>query len=73
MKVALPEDTAVTIPLLLTVATLGLLLAHVPPVVGDKVVVVPTHMLLGPVILTVGFALTVTTEVGFELHPLLFV
>jgi hypothetical protein len=34
------------------VATVVSLLAHVPPVVGDKVVVAPTHIVLGPVKLT---------------------
>ncbi len=39
LKVAVPPDTPVTTPALVTVATAALLLAHVPPVVGDKVVV----------------------------------
>src|SRR5437762_12843928 len=43
-----------------------LLLAHVPPLVGDSVAVFPTHTDAGSV--TVGIALTVTDEVVL-LHP----
>lgn len=64
VKVADPADTPVTTPALVTVAIAGLLLAQVPPVVGDKVVVSATQMLLEPVILTVGAAFTVIAEVG---------
>jgi hypothetical protein len=59
VNVAVPAEIAVTTPELVTVATLVLLLAQVPPVVGDRVVVVPTQMELLPVILTVGKADTV--------------
>jgi len=58
-KVAVPFPTPVTTPALVTVATPGELLTHVPPVVGDKVVVEPTHIVLGPVTLTSGRAFTV--------------
>ena len=61
VKVAIPPDTPVTIPASVTVATDVLLLVHVPPVVGDKVVVVPTHIAVDPVMLTIGKLLTVTT------------
>jgi hypothetical protein len=43
------------------VATALLLLVHVPPVVGDKVIVLPTHTDAGA--LTAGFAFTVTEDV----------
>lgn len=59
VKLAVPCVTPVTKPAFVTVATAGLLLVHVPPVVGDKVVVVPIQILLPPVILTAGSALTV--------------
>ena len=53
-------------PALVTVAIELSLLVHVPPVVGDKVAVFPTHTEAGAV--TVGLALTVTDEVVL-LHP----
>lgn len=59
VKLAEPVPIAVTTPELVTVATLVLLLTHVPPVVGDKVVVFPTQIELLPVILTAGNAVTV--------------
>jgi hypothetical protein len=69
VKVALPEAIPVTTPALVTVATDGSLLVQLPPLVGDKVVVAPTQMLLEPVMLTVGKALMVTAAVGRETHP----
>lgn len=54
IKVVAPALTPVTRPELLTVAIVGLLLLQVPPVVGLRVVVVPIHILLGPVIATAG-------------------
>lgn len=69
VNVAVPADTPVTTPALVTIATAGLLLTQVPPVVGDKVVVLPTQMLLAPVILTVGAAFTVMAEVGADTQP----
>jgi hypothetical protein len=71
VKVGAPLDTPDTIPALVTVAKAVLLLAHVPPVVGDKVVVAPTHMGFAPVMLTTGFALTVTADVAKDVHPVL--
>ncbi|MNE04046.1 hypothetical protein D3C87_1040970 [compost metagenome] len=53
-------------------ATALLLLVQVPPVVGDKVVVPLTHILLGPVIVACGQSLIVTAEVGTEVHPSVF-
>jgi len=69
VKVAVPADTAVTTPAFVTVAVAGSLLTQVPPVPGDKVVVNPTQMLLEPVMLTTGFALTVIVAVGREVQP----
>ena len=63
VKAADPAATPVTTPAEVTVATDGLLLTHVPPVVGDKVVVDPMHIELLPVMLTAGKALTVTAVV----------
>lgn len=51
------------------VAMVGSELCHVPPVVGFKVVVAPTQMVEGPTILATGLALTVTPDVGTEVHP----
>jgi hypothetical protein len=71
VNVAVPPLIPVTTPPLVTVATALLLLAHVPPVVGLSVVVEPTHIVLPPVMLVVGFALTVNGDVAIELHPVL--
>ena len=64
-----PTLTPVTTPALVTVAIAGLLLTHVPPVVGESVVVDPSQIEFEPVILTVGLGFTVTTFVLFEVHP----
>lgn len=66
VKVTVPAETPVTTPLLVTVATALLLLAQVPPEVGDKVVVAPTQILLAPVMLTVGNGSTETAPVVAE-------
>ena len=50
------------------VAIKGLLLVQVPPVVGDKVVVLPTQM-VGGVAVTIGLATTVKVFVGSDEHP----
>jgi hypothetical protein len=71
VNVAVPPPTPVTTPAFVTVAIALLLLAHVPPVLGLSVVVDPSHMVLAPVILTVGFTLTVNGAVATEVHPLL--
>ena len=71
VNVAVPPVTPVTTPAFVTVATAGLLLAHVPPVVGDNVVFAPTQILLPPVMLTIGVAFTVTAAVGAEEHPVI--
>ncbi len=54
-----------------TVATERLLLVHVPPVVGDNVVVEPSQMVEGPVIAAVGGLSTVTFEVASDIQPVL--
>ncbi len=71
VKVAVPAATAVTTPALVTVAMALLLLTQVPPVVGDNVVVKPTHTDALPVMLTVGKAFTVIVAVlvNGKLHP----
>ena len=69
VKVTVPAVTPVTTPPFVTVATAALLLAHVPPLVGDKVVVAPIQTLLDPVMLTVGIAFTVTGAVAAEEQP----
>jgi hypothetical protein len=58
VNVALPTLMPVITPALVTVAIVLLLLVHVPPVVGLKVVVLPTQTEGGAV--TVGFGDTVT-------------
>jgi uncharacterized protein (DUF362 family) len=71
VNIAVPPLTPVTTPPLVTVATVLLLLNHVPPVLGLNVVVDPSHIVLAPVMLTVGFALTVNGAVANEAHPVL--
>ena len=71
LKSTLPVETPVTIPALVTVAILLLLLDHVPPVVGDKVIVLPTQT--DDPALTTGKALTVTAEVVALQPVVLFV
>jgi hypothetical protein len=56
VNVAVPAPTPVTSPSLFTDATEGLLLTHVPPLVGDNVVVPPTQIVVLPVMATDGFA-----------------
>lgn len=73
INVALPSVMAVTTPVLLIVATDGLLLDHVPPVIGFSWVVSPTHNTVGPEILTIGFAFTVIVTSGTAVHPWAFV
>ena len=54
LKITVPFETPVTTPALVTVAMASELLVHVPPVVGNKVVVEPIQMVVAPVIETVG-------------------
>ena len=73
VNVGAPLATPDTTPALVTVANAVLLLVHVPPVVGDKVVVAPTHIAFAPVMLTTGLALIVTTISALALsQPLAF-
>jgi hypothetical protein len=58
LNVACPGPTPNTIPSLLTVAIALLLLVQIPPELGDKVVVVSAHIVLGPDTVTTGFAMT---------------
>lgn len=59
----IPAEIPVTKPALVTVAIVGFTAVHVPPVVGDSVVVDPIHTAAVPVIVTVGLGLTVTGPV----------
>jgi hypothetical protein len=54
---------------LVTVATAVLLLVQVPPVVGESVVVDPSHIVVAPVMVAVGGLSTVILAVGFEAQP----
>jgi hypothetical protein len=65
VNVTLPAATPVTTPALVTVALVLSLLVHVPPVVGDKVMVLPTHT-EDEGALTTGSAFTVTADVVLE-------
>ena len=69
MNVTFPAATPVTNPASVTVAFVASLLVHVPPVVGDKVIVLPTQT--EDPALTDGKALTVT--VAMAEHPELLV
>lgn len=69
INLTVPIFIPVTIPALVTCATVGFVLVQVPPEVGDNVVVEPIHIGLLPVISEVGRGLTVTKPVGSELHP----
>jgi hypothetical protein len=64
VKVAVPGATPVTTPPFVTVATAGLLLVHVPPVLGDNVVLFPIQISALPTISTVGLPLTVSALDG---------
>lgn len=59
----------VTTPPFVILATDGLLLIHVPPIFGVKLVVFPTQISLGPVILTIGFGLTFMFISGTATQP----
>jgi len=63
VNVALPGLTPVMIPASVTVAIASLLLTQVPPVVGDKVAVLPTHTAGGA--FTIGLLLKLTFGVVF--------
>lgn len=69
MKRACPAPTAETTPPLVTVATPVSSLTQVPPVVGDKVDVLPIQRPDEPVILTVGLGNTQTVAEALEAQP----
>lgn len=69
VNVAVPAETAVTTPALVTVATAGLLLDQVPPVLGDKPVISPIQSVLTPMMLTIGIGSTVTGAVARDTQP----
>lgn len=71
--VAVPVDTPVTMPVLLTVAIPAALLLHTPPVVASvKGVVAPVHTVAVPVMVpALGKGFTVTTAVALPLPQLL--
>lgn len=66
---AVPADTPCTNPVLVTVATPGLRLVQLPPIVGATIVVAPAHTVVGPVVFTAGLLWTVIGDDAFELHP----
>ncbi len=70
VKKVTPEATPVTTPPLVIVATDPLLDVHVPPVVGDKVVVLPAHI-VGGLAVTVGAATTVKDPEASDEQPVL--
>src|SRR5690554_6449318 len=65
-----PSETPVSNPVLSTVAFVGSLLAHVPPELGDKLNVSPTHISapVGKVIIGLGFTIILPAAFVFE-HP----
>ena len=69
VKLTVPPETPITYPSLVTVASDGLLLCQVPPVVGESCVEPPSQMTLPPVILTEGFTKTVNQSEGIDLQP----
>lgn len=66
---AVPTLTPVTIPMLDTVATWGLLLIQLPPNDGNNVVVDPMHICDPPVTSTIGLPFTVKTPDGLDVQP----
>ena len=70
VKLVVPWATPVTTPLLATVATAGLLLTHVPPVIGDRVVVPATQIVAGLAV-TIGLGNTTTGPTEPDVHPVL--
>ena len=62
VNVALPWLIPVTRPLLVTLATDGLLLTQVPSETGESWVVVPVQIAVGPVTIATGVGATVTDK-----------
>ena len=73
VKVAIPPAIPVTIPALVTVATVGLLLDHVPPVLGNNEVVLPMQIFVEPATFIAGRAFTPIVVKPVPVHPRLFV
>ena len=73
VNVTVPAETPVIRPALVMVALEILLLVHVPPVVGDTLVVLPTQTSVGPVTETTGLALTLIVAEAVAVHARLFV
>lgn len=69
INLAVPAETPVIKPALLMVATAISVLCHVPPVVGEILVVLPTQILLGPFKTVIGFGATVITPEFAEVQP----
>ena len=69
VKVACPWEIPMTIPLLFTEATAGLLLTQTPPEYGDSVVLLPTHIGFGPVTDTTPEGKTVIITEESDLQP----
>jgi hypothetical protein len=70
---AVPPDTPVTVPVLVTVATDVLPLLHTPPEVASlSDMVEPAHM-IEPPLMDEGSGLTVTTVVAMQLPPNVYV
>ena len=72
-NLAFPSVNPVTKPELFTVATAGAVLIQVPPELGDRFVVFPIQIGLGPFTNVIGFPLTIIGLVGSELHPAMVV
>ena len=66
---AVPGEIPDTIPLLVTVATAVFVLVQVPPVLGDKVVVLPTQIFVGPLTEATVGCVIVKTSLESETHP----
>jgi len=66
IKLTLPSEIPVTRPVLSTVATDGLVLDQVPPLLGISWVSVPIQIEVSPSINTISFPLTVMLSVGSE-------
>lgn len=71
VKYTTPALWAVTTPELVIVATVISELCQTPPDSGWSVVLAPTQIVEGPVILATGLALTVTGDVGTDEQPVL--
>lgn len=69
---AMPAETAVTNPVLFTVATPGLDDNQVPPEEGDNCVVLPKQIEEGPAKLTGTVVFILTADVVSDAHPVLF-